>query len=228
VNKAGAIIVAAGSSRRLGFDKLKALIDGRAVLERTMEAFDNCSAIGGIVIVTSAEKVEELDQWRVTKGYRKLLRAVEGGAERHLSVANGLAALPAGFELVAVHDGARPLVTPQRISDCVEAAAKHGAASLAHRISETLKRADAQGIVRDSVDRENLWAMETPQVAQRDLLENAYRYVLAEGLLVTDEVSALAATGTDVHLVENPQPNPKITFPADLPLAEALLKSRKS
>jgi len=189
VSQAGAIIVAAGSSRRLGFDKLAAMIDGRSVF--------------------------------------KLLCAVEGGAERHLSVAKGLAALPQKFGLVAVHDGARPLITPQGISDCVSMAAEHGAASLAHRISETLKRADEENIVRESVERENLWAMETPQIAKRDLLENAYRYVLAEGLLVTDEVSALAAIGTEVRLVENPQPNPKITFPADLPLAEALLANRR-
>lgn len=224
--KASAIIVAAGSSRRLGFDKLMAELGGRTVLERTMEAFENCSAIEKVVLVTSADKVEELDNWRASHHFRKLLCAIEGGAERHLSVAMGLAKLPPVSPLVAVHDGARPLITPQSITDCVEAAATHGGAALAHPISETVKRADAEGRIVEGIDRDGLWAMETPQVFDRQLLERAYAYVLAEGILVTDEVSAIEAIGEPVHLVENPRPNPKITFPADLAVAEAILAQR--
>ncbi|HVJ45668.1 MAG TPA: 2-C-methyl-D-erythritol 4-phosphate cytidylyltransferase, partial [Luteolibacter sp.] len=148
----------------------------------------------------------------------------EGGADRQDSVARGLALLPDFTEMIAVHDGARPLVSPDDIARCIEAASVHQAASLARRVTETVKRSDADGFCTEPVSRENLWFMETPQVFSSALLTYAYDKISADKLTVTDEVSAAQAVGASVKFVESSHPNLKITTPADLALAEALLK----
>ena len=222
-----AVIVAAGNSRRMGFDKLAAEIGGQSVLFRSILAFQECEAVDRIVVVTSASRMDWAMSLRDSP-YRvsKLYGACSGDAERHLSVYCGLLSVPEETTMVAVHDGARPLVTPAAIARCVEAAKSSGAASLAHRVSDTLKRATQQGQVSESVSRENLWAMETPQVFDFALLRRAYEKVLDAGEIVTDEVSAVQSLGEAVTLVENDSPNPKITVPADIVLAEAILANR--
>lgn len=222
-----AVIVAAGSSRRMGFDKLAVELAGMPVLTRSILAFQRCEAIDHLVVVTSRERIGAVERLRDDLEVTKLHQVVEGDAERHLSVHRGLTAVPEGTVLVAVHDGARPLVTPAAISRCVAAAREHGAVSLAHRVADTLKRADAGPTVVESVSRENLWAMETPQVFALDLLRAAYASVIGRGDSVTDEVSAVQSVGGAVRLVENAEPNPKITMPADIVLAEALLAARR-
>ena len=217
------IIVAAGGSRRMGFDKLTALLAGRPVLARAIEAFENAKSIDLVLLVVSEQRVAEFEQWKTRYGYQKLAAVVAGGSERHLSVANGLARLPADCRWVAVHDGARPLVSPGVIDRCVAAAREHGAVACARPLVETIKRTDADGVVRESVSRDNLWAMETPQVFSRALLQQAYKEVLEDGAVVTDEVSALQWIGMDVRVMANDRPNPKITFSGDLVLAEAAL-----
>jgi 2-C-methyl-D-erythritol 4-phosphate cytidylyltransferase len=135
-----------------------------------------------------------------------------------------LAALSEQSDLVAVHDGARPLVLPEDIDRCVAAAAEHRAATLARRVTETLKRADTGDFSAEAVSREQLWFMETPQVFEIPLLREAYQSVSSRGLAVTDEVSALESIGVRVKFVESRHPNLKITTLADLALAEALLR----
>ena len=115
-------------------------------------------------------------------------RIVEGGDKRHLSVANGLDAVSDGCEFVAVHDAARPLIHAESISACLQGARDRGAAACANRVTETMKRADDSRLVAASVDRENLWAMETPQCFRLEILRRAYDRVLQDGLTVTDEV----------------------------------------
>ena len=153
----------------------------------------------------------------------KPIRRVAGGATRQDSVANGLAALAPDVTVVAVHDGARPLIHPADIDRCVHAALKHPAIALARRVTETLKRADTDDYCVASVSRESLWLMETPQVFGTALLRTAYAELAARQLTVTDEVSALQAIGARVKFIESTHPNPKITCPADLVLAAALL-----
>ncbi len=211
-----AIIVAAGSSRRMGFDKLAAELLGKSVLRRSVDAFMHAGEISRVIVVAPEERFAALG----TDFPKPLLRA-EGGAERMHSVENGLALVTE--DLTAVHDGARPLVTPAAIAACISAAREHGAAALARRATETMKRADDAGFSRASVDRENLWFMETPQVFRTELLRQAYAAVRARGLAVTDEVSALEALGLPAKLVVSPAPNLKITVAADIPLAAALL-----
>ena len=216
-----AILVAAGSSRRMGFDKLAAQLAGKPVLRRSLEALLAARSVRSVVLVCPA------DRWSLLEGmeFTKPVIRVDGGADRHESVAAGLAAIHTDAELVAVHDGARPLVSPDDIDRCVEAAAEHHAATLAKRATETMKRSDADDLSLESVDRENLWCMETPQVFSAELLRAAYQKIASEKLAVTDEVSALQRIGKRVKFIPSTTPNLKITTPSDLLLAEAILKN---
>ena len=216
----GAIIVAAGNSRRLGHDKLTWTLDGVTVLRRSINAFLDAKNIHSIVVVCPLDRWNQIDHENFTK---PVIR-VDGGKERQNSVAAGLAALPADTQLVAVHDGARPLVSPIDIDRCVEEASTFGAATLARRATETMKRSDDQGFNAEPVDRHNLWCMETPQVFQTSLLCEASKAVARNGITATDEVSAVEQLGTKVKFVESTSPNLKITTPADLALAEAVVK----
>jgi len=212
-----AIIVAAGSSRRMGFDKLAAELGGVPVLRRTVEAFLAADSIESVVIVCPEELWGLLDGIELNKSITR----VDGGRDRQDSVAAGLEKITSHY--VAVHDGARPLVSPDDINRCVAAATMHQAASLARRVTETLKRSDDEGFSNEAVSRDNLWFMETPQIFGIALLKEAYANVAAGELEVTDEVSALESIGVRAKLVESKHPNLKITTPADLTLAEALL-----
>ena len=205
-----AIIVASGSSRRMGFDKLAALIDGNPVLWHSVRAFSSNSSITQVVVVAPPERFE----WLSDLGEK--LHRVDGGKERSDSVNAGLAALNPDITHVAIHDGARPLVSPQSITATFEAAQKTGAAALARRVTETLKRSSPEGVTTESVSRENLWIMETPQIFSRALINQAYQQVASGDAQITDEVSALQLLGQGTTLVENAQPNPKITVQADL------------
>lgn len=207
-----AILVAAGSSRRMGFDKLAAPIGGVPVLARTLAAFMDCGEISGIILVTPPERMALLDE----KSFTKPVIRMDGGAERHLSVAAGLAAVPTGMELIAVHDAARPFVSQIDLLAVIAAARQHEAATLARRVTDTLKRADAANFTAAPVPREHLWSIETPQVFRADLIYAAYRHVLENNLPVTDETSALEAIGMKTKLIPSTSPNPKITTPADL------------
>ncbi|MFN0075932.1 MAG: 2-C-methyl-D-erythritol 4-phosphate cytidylyltransferase [Prosthecobacter sp.] len=214
-----AIIVAAGSSRRMGFNKLMAPLCGEPVLRRTLGVFQTCAAIDEIIVVTSDALRMEIDVWR-SSGCEKITQIITGGAERHLSVHAGLQALNPACDIVAVHDGARPLISVHQITRCIEAARTRAAVACARPMTETLKRCDSDGRITDSIDRANAWIMETPQVFHRELLVRAYEAVIRDSLLVTDEVSAVQHLGEPVFVVENSEPNPKITFPADIVLAE--------
>lgn len=220
IKPCSAIIVAAGSSRRLGQDKLAWSLDGITVLRRSINAFMKASTIDSIIVVCPQDRWDQIDH----ENFTKPLTRVDGGKERQDSVAAGLAALPAGTMLVAVHDGARPLVAPHDIDRCVAAAAQWNAAALARRATETMKRSDDNDFNAGPVDRHNLWCMETPQVFDATLLRQACDTIARQGITATDEVSAVEQLGTKVKFIEPTSPNLKITTTADLALAEALVK----
>lgn len=224
--KVSAIIVAAGSSRRMGFDKLEADLEGRSVLHRSLLAFQSCDDVAEILVVTSPEKREAAMEAAKLLSLSKFAGAVEGGAERHLSVSAGILEAAEDSDLIAVHDAARPLVTPEAVSRCAAKARETGAATLAHRVVDTLKRGNGRNEVVDSVSRDHLWAMETPQIFAAHVLRDAYEKVLEDGALVTDEVSAVEALGQPVTLVENLEPNFKITVPGDIEIARRLFQAK--
>ena len=211
----------------MGFDKLAAPLGGSTVLARYVAAFEAADAIAEIVLVAREDRVAEFRDLCARAGYRKVRDVIPGGAERHLSVWNGIrwAAPRAGW--VAVHDAARPLIPPAAIAGCVALARRAGAAACAARVADTVKRAGCDGFVAESVDRENLWAMQTPQVFRSDELVSAYAAMLERGGRCTDEVSAVQDAGGRVALFEMSEPNFKITAPGDLRLAELALRARE-
>ncbi len=205
----------------MGFDKLWADLAGRPVLAHSLETYAGLPEIEQLIVVTAEENRERV------QAICPRAEVVPGGAQRHLSVWNGLEALNSECDLVAVHDGARPLIRKEVILQTLNTAAKAGAAACARKVTETMKRADESSRVTGSVDRENLWAMETPQTFRVDLIRKAYRKILESGQVVTDEVSAVEALGEPVYLVEDPHPNLKVTYPADLILAARLLSAKQ-
>ena len=224
-----AIIVAAGNSRRMGFDKLTAPLAGKPLIAHSIAAFAVSEVIDEIILVTREERIRELRELVVSERFSKIARIIAGGAERHLSVWNGLQAVDHSAEFVAIHDAARPLITPLVIRETLALACKHGAASCAAPVADTLKRAvakDSEMIVSDGVDRENLWAMQTPQIFSKAQIVAAYERVIANGEVVTDEVSAIQRAGGEVALLHNHDWNFKITLPNDLALAAQILAIR--
>lgn len=207
----------------MGFNKLLALLAGIPVLRRTLGEFQACPDVGEIIVVGGDEVREQVAHWQQAGGLSKLVAVIPGGAERHLSVWAGMQACSPGSDIIAVHDGARPLITPEQISKSIAAARGQKAVACARPMTETIKRVDENGCITESLDRTGVWVMETPQVFSKALLTQAYEAVIRDGALVTDEVSAVQHIGVSVFVVENTAPNPKITFPADLTLAERFL-----
>jgi 2-C-methyl-D-erythritol 4-phosphate cytidylyltransferase len=222
-----AVIVAAGSSRRMGFDKLFAELHGKPVIAHSIAAFEKTPEIKEIVLVVREERKVEFEQLTEHHGFEKVRKIVAGGEERHLSVWHGLQAVDAQAAFVAIHDGARPLTTPGVIHDCLALARKAGAACVASPIPDTVKRASDHGMVTESVERGGLWAMQTPQVFSTPLILQAYAAIISTGDLVTDEVSAVQHLGVNIALLRNDEWNFKITLPRDLGLAEYVLVSRE-
>jgi len=223
-----AVIVAGGSSQRMGFDKLLALLGEKPVLAHTIDAFENTDSVREIILVARAERVAEFQELVRQSDFKKVRRVVAGGKHRQDSVRAGLESLDASADYVAVHDAARPLVTPEQIERVLAVAREHGAAALAEPVTDTLKRADESCLVTGGVSRDGLYAMQTPQIFARELLERAYAGVATNNLTVTDEVSAVEQLGAEVVLVPNDEWNVKITYPRDLFLAQAALARRSS
>jgi 2-C-methyl-D-erythritol 4-phosphate cytidylyltransferase len=219
-----AIIVAAGSSQRMGFDKLTACVAGRPVIEYTLDAFERSDPVREIILVTREERLDEFA--KLVQKRTKVRDVVAGGEHRPDSVRAGLKHLDSETTYVAVHDAARPLVTPAQIGHVFVAAQQHGAAALAEPVSDTLKRADSDRKVIGSVDRHQVYLMQTPQIFERELLEQAYRAVFASEVRVTDEVSAVEYVGHEVVLVSSDDLNVKITYARDLRLVELILRER--
>lgn len=222
-----AIIVAAGSSRRMGFDKLTAPLGGKPLVRHSLEAFCRTAEVSRVVLVCSAERIGEFTE--IAAGLPKVSRIVAGGVERAHSVLEGVRALVEDRpEFVAVHDGARPLVTPEAISLCFREAIEHGASVSAEPVTDTLHRTDAERFARETVSRENLWRMQTPQVMHTDLLERLLKESISLGGAITDEISLLIRSGGSARIVENPDWNFKVTYPRDLELAELILSKRNA
>jgi 2-C-methyl-D-erythritol 4-phosphate cytidylyltransferase len=221
-----AIIVAAGDSRRMGFDKLFATIAGRPVIAHTIHAFERAGCVDGIIVVAREDRLAEIKKIVRDEKLKKVRSIITGGKYRQDSVRAGLEHLEATASYVAIHDAARPLITAEQIERVFEQCRIHAAASLAEPISDTLKYADNEFLVTSPVDRHQLYAMQTPQVFERRLIEDAYRAVYAENASVTDEVSAVERLGRKVVLVPNKDLNFKITYPRDLALAEFVIHER--
>jgi 2-C-methyl-D-erythritol 4-phosphate cytidylyltransferase len=221
-----AIIVAGGSSQRMGFDKLLAPLKGKPVFAHSIIAFEQTASVTDIILVARAERLADYERIIEFEKFAKVSAVIPGGARRQDSVRAGIEQLSKSGEFIAVHDAARPLVRPELIERALQAARSHGAAAVAAPVIDTLKRADGHSFVIGGVERRNLFAMQTPQIFRRALLESAYAALLESGVEVTDEVSAVERLGENIMVVTNDEPNFKITHPADLALAGFVLRER--
>ena len=222
----GAVIAAAGSSSRMGGrDKLAEPLDGIPVILRTLAAVEAVPEIREIVVVTREDRVEE---YRRLLGQCSRLRAVmPGGSTRQESVRNGVRALSPDCTLAAIHDGARPLVTPEVFARCIEAARSCGAATAAVPVKDTIKLADEAGRVLDTPDRSRLWAVQTPQIFDRERYLRAAEEAERRGLSCTDDCQLFEAMGWEVQLVMGDYRNLKLTTPEDFLAAGAYLEGIK-
>jgi 2-C-methyl-D-erythritol 4-phosphate cytidylyltransferase len=235
--RAAAILLAAGRGRRMAGavdDKVLAPLAGQPVLVWSLEAFHTAAIVDTYVIVyrDAAQRARLVALVEKTPVAAARVLWVRGGAERQDSVLQAIEALPADVARVFIHDCARPLVHPESLRHLDAALARDGAACLAQRVTDTIKRlpegaADATRQRLRTLDRSRLWAMQTPQAFERALIARAYRIVHRRRLAVTDDAAAVElATRRGMTLVENPHPNPKLTTPADLRWAEYLLRQR--
>jgi 2-C-methyl-D-erythritol 4-phosphate cytidylyltransferase/2-C-methyl-D-erythritol 2,4-cyclodiphosphate synthase len=223
-----AIVAAAGKGRRFGApeNKVFAPLAGHSVLHWTLAGLSACAAIDALVLVTGAEDLPRVRE--IASRFPKVVTVCEGGAERADSVWNALQQVPAGTELVAVHDAARPLASQELLSAVVEAARAAGAALPATPVSDTLKRSADGATTVETVDRRELYGVQTPQVFSHDLLVQAYQTAHAAGFQGTDDASYVERLGHPVQLVPGERTNLKITVAEDLLVAEALLSNRIS
>lgn len=218
------VIVAAGRGSRMGQgDKLFMEVAGLPLVGHTWRRFDRFAGTAEIVIVTRGGSRSLFENLAKRIAAAKPWCIVEGGAERQDSVWNGVNATDEASAVVAIQDGARPCTPLGSLGQAIEDAREMGAAVLAKRVSDTLKRGDVQAQILGTVDRENLWAVQTPQVFRREVILAALAKVRNEGLAITDDTAACEALGQAVKLIECDRPNPKATTPDDLPFIESLL-----
>ena len=220
----GAVIVAAGNASRMGgIDKVMAPLNGEPMIVKTVRQFQECDAIREIVVVTRADLIMPIME--LCHHFSKVRAVVVGGASRDESVMMGLNTLSEKVELVAVQDGARPLVTWQLIDRVVRAANSYGAAIPVIPVKDTVKVVHS-GLVDSTPDRSTLRAVQTPQVFDLDLLRAALHHAKQTGAQITDDCSAVELMGMKVRVVEGDERNLKITTPLDLKLAHLLLEEK--
>ena len=220
-----AIIVAAGKSERMGTGADKAFLNlgPRPVVAWSLLAFERCPDIDQIVLVVRKEQLVAAKALVWMFGISKLLAVVAGGAKRQDSVMNGLKALDIDARVVVVHDGARPCVTPETITETVKLARRAGAAVVGRHIWDTVKYVEKGTQVTRTEDRSKLWAVQTPQAFDVKLLKRAYANVIEKKVEVTDDASAVELLGEPVKIYECDKPNLKITTVEDLRLAAAIV-----
>ena len=223
-----AIIVAAGSSTRMGTADSKQFIPllERPVIEYTLRAFQDCESISEIVVVSREQDAQQIKEIADNNGFSKVKAVVNGGDSRAHSVKNGIAAASSGAEYYAIHDGARPLITVEDIERVCEAAFETGAATLGTPVTDTIKIVDGSDVIESTPLRSQLRAVQTPQVFESELysfaLDNAEDSL--EGF--TDDCSLIENMGGEVMVVDGSNENIKLTTPIDIIIAESILRSR--
>lgn len=222
-----AVIVAAGNSTRMGKGVSKQLLklSGVPVLARTLHAFAQSGYVDEIVLVTRAEDMHDITLLLTKYGIKKPVRLVIGGATRAESVKRGVEAINKKAKFVAIHDGARCLITPQMIKKVLRAAYMHRAATAACTVNDTVKIATKRGFIARTENRDLVWLAQTPQVFDVNLYRAALANVKDETL--TDDNQLIEAIGYPIKLVDTGADNLKITRPEDLPRAEAILAARR-
>ena len=221
-----AVIVAAGSSQRMGSDKIMMKLGAMPVLARTVLAFENNEYVDEIIIVTKTEKLEEIADLCFKNGLHKVKQVVSGGATRMESALAGVSACRHEAELIAIHDGARPLLSQELITRTILAARDYRAAVPAVVSTDTLKTVDEKGFITGTVDRSVTRRVQTPQVFEADLIKGALTKAVEKGFTLTDDCSAMDMMGVKTFVVEGELTNSKITTPEDMVTAKAIVEDR--
>ncbi len=223
-----AILVAAGKGSRMGakVDKLFLEVAGRPVIAHTWRRFNDAKCIGEIVLVVRKGMPAVFEDLAAKFKFQKPFRIVVGGAERQDSVWNGLAALSATAEIVAIHDAARPCVSEELIAATIKRAEETGAAVAAQPVTDTIKESTDGRLVRRTLDRSRLWSVQTPQTFRVEVIRRALAEARRHKRVFTDDTAACELIGQPVRLVSRVAPNPKVTVPGDLPFIESLLRDR--
>ena len=212
--KIAVIIAAGGTGKRMGQPKQFLPLAGKAVIAWTLEVFQKIKSIEQIVLVVAEEELERAKNLNVP--------VVEGGEQRGDSVKSGLKAVSPDTDLVIIHDGARPLITPDIIEKAISEAKEHGAAVVGVPVKDTIKRVGDDLMIKETVDRQILWQAQTPQVFKYEIITRAY----AKKRSATDDAKLVEDLGIKVKMVMGSYENIKITTPEDLIVAEAILRSR--
>jgi 2-C-methyl-D-erythritol 4-phosphate cytidylyltransferase len=227
---AEAIIVAAGQGRRFPGEQKKQFLPlaGKPVIAHSLAAFEATPLIRSVLLVVHPEDVDWC-RWEIVErfGFAKVSRVVAGGVERQDSVLAGLEALKEENGIVVIHDGVRPLVSREMIEASIEGAVRFGAVVMAVPSKETIKRVDGEGRVLETLDRQVLRQIQTPQAFRTALLREAYRRSMEEGFLGTDDASLVERLGIEVRVLPGDYANIKITTPEDLLVADRLIRERK-
>ncbi len=228
-NYTSAIIAAAGMSTRFGSDKTKQMTElcGKPILLHTVLSYQNAECIDEIIIVAKKEEIPEWERLCAALCVPKLSRIIEGGQTRQMSVMNGLDAVSKKSKFVAIADGARCLITPEQIEAVCREAYKYGAATAAHRSTDTVKISGKRGFIDSTPDRESVWLAQTPQVFNTSLYRAAAYTAFKDGYDATDDNALVEYISHPIRLVECGGGNIKITTRDDLIVAEAILKERQ-
>ena len=222
-----AVVVAAGNSSRMqGTDKIMAELDGRPVICHTLYALELCPLIHEIVVVTREDLIIPISRLCYDNGFKKTVKVVVGGNTRTESVSCGLNEVNRDAELIAIHDGARPFVSQELLREVISTAARCNAAAPAVPVKDTIKRAE-DGQVRETPDRENLFAVQTPQVFEASLIRAAIQQALSEKITLTDDCAAVERLGMTVCLTAGAYENLKITTPTDLLFGDLLIQQNR-
>lgn len=222
-----AVLLAGGSGTRLGFDKILTPLLGRPVIAYALEALARSPEVGELILVGRPDSLGALQALAGEVAPGRKVRVVPGGAERQDSVWNGLESVGGVWPLTLIHDGARPLLTPELVGRLVAAAREHGSAVAGSRCTDTLKECGSDGMVEATPDRGRMWQVQTPQVFRTEWLRRGYGLVRERGLNVTDDAAAVEVAGERVRLVEVGGPNLKITRPEDWEAVAHLLRVRE-
>ena len=215
------VVVAAGSSTRMGFDKVLADVGGLPVIVRCLKSFEKAPSVSEVVVVTRTDLVPEVARLCQDFGLSKVVKVIRGGEDRTQSARLGTLECASKAKLIAIHDGARPFVTVQVIEDAVAQAAVNGAAAPAVPVKDTIKAAH-DGLVERTLARTELYAVQTPQVFDGDLIRAALQKAVDDGVSLTDDCAAVERLGMRVSLTPGDERNNKLTTPADLLIGEIL------
>jgi len=221
------IITAAGSGMRMGgiSKQLISLFD-KEVICYSIEAFEECEDIDEIIIVAKVDEIKTIEEIVKKHFYKKVKKIIEGGPTRQESVSKGFFAINKKSEYVAIHDGARPLITPTQISSLLKTAYKNGASCAAYKIVDTLKLADKNDSILKTVDRTDLWAVQTPQIFRCDIYNVSLALAKRDEISVTDDCSLVEHAKFPIKLIDTGKENIKLTTKDDIVLVENLLKAR--